>query len=103
MHFKQNRFLPILATAAAVLAVGAAPAMAGEDDDGDDDEAPAQTAPAQVPSGVSGAPEGGAATGAGGTAAASGPDTVLLGLASGALVLMVTGGGMLRAARRPRA
>ncbi|HEX5617306.1 MAG TPA: hypothetical protein VFX51_02750 [Solirubrobacteraceae bacterium] len=103
MHLKQNRFLPILATAAAILAVGAAPAMAGEDDDGDDDEAPAQTAPAQVPSGVSGAPQGGVATGAGGTAAASGPDTVLLGLASGALVLMVTGGGMLRAASRPQA
>lgn len=60
MHLNQNRFLPILATAAAILAVG-------------------------------------------GTAAAPGPDTVLLGLATGALVLMVTGGGMLRAARRPRA
>jgi len=107
MHLQQNRFLPMFATAAAILAVGAAPAMAGEDDDGDDDEAPAQTAPAQVPStgssGTSGAPQGGVATGAGGTAAAPGPDTVLLGLASGALVLMVTGGGMLRAARRPQA
>jgi hypothetical protein len=111
MHLKQNRFLSILATTAAVLAVGAAPALAGEDDDGDDDETPVQTAPAQVPSAssssssgvVAGAPQGGVATGAGGTAAAQGPDAMLLGLASGALVLMATGGGVLRAARRTQA
>ena len=105
---KQNRVMSILATTAAVLAVGAAPALAGEDDDGDDDsDAPVQTAPAPAPASgsggsgvVSGAPQGGVATGAGGTAPAQGPDAVLLGLASGALVLMATGGGMLRAARR---
>jgi hypothetical protein len=108
MHLKQNRTLSILATAAAVLAVSATPALAGEDDDGDDDEAPVQTAPAPSSSSggsgtVSGAPQGGVATGAGGTAAAQGPDAVLLGLASGALVLMATGGGVLRAARRSAA
>ena len=70
-------------------------------------DAPAQTAPAPAPASgsagsgvVSGAPQGGVATGAGGTAPAQGPDAVLLGLASGALVLMATGGGVLRAARR---
>jgi hypothetical protein len=111
MHLTQNRLLSILATTAAILAVGAAPALAGEDDDGDDDEAPVQTAPAQVPSSsssgssgvVSGAPQGGVATGAGGTAPVQGPDAMLLGLASGALVLMATGGGALRAARRTQA
>jgi hypothetical protein len=109
MHVKQNRMLSVLATAAAVLAVGAAPAPAGENDDGDDDEAPAQTAPAPAASpgssggSVSGAPQGGVATGAGGTATAQGPDALLLGLASGALVLMATGGGVLRAARRSQA
>jgi hypothetical protein len=111
MQLKQNRSLSILATTAAILAVGAAPALAGENDDGDDDEAPVQTAPAQVPLSspstsagsteiVSGAPQGGVATGAGGTAVTQGPDAMLLGLASGALVLMATGGGVLRAARR---
>ena len=108
MYLKQNRVMSILATTAAVLAVGAAPALAGEDDDGDEDEAPVQTAPApssgSAGSGVvSGAPQGGVATGAGGTAPAQGPDAVLLGLASGALVLMAMGGGVLRAARRPSA
>jgi hypothetical protein len=111
MHVKQNRLLSIFATTAAVLALGAAPALAGENDDGDDDEAPVQTAPAQVPSSsassssgtVSGAPQGGVATGAGGTASTQGPDAMLLGLASGALVLMATGGGVLRAVRRSQA
>ena len=55
MHLKENRLLSILATVAAMLAVG------------------------------------------------EGPDAVLLGLASGALVLMATGGGVLRAARRSQA
>jgi hypothetical protein len=108
MHVKHNRLLSILATTAAVFAVGAAPALAGENDDGDDDEAPVQTAPEQVPSSsssgstgsVSGAPQGGVATGAGGTAVTQGPEAVLFGLASGALVLMATGGGVLRASRR---
>ena len=109
MILKQNRFLSILAATAAALAVGASPAVAGEDDDGDDeDDAPVQTAPAPSSSSagsgvVSGAPQGGVATGAGGTAPAQGPDALLLGLASGALVLMATGGGMLRAARRTAA
>jgi hypothetical protein len=106
MYLNQNRFLSILAATTAALALGAAPALAGEDEDGDDDEgsAPAQTAPSSGGAG-SGAPQGGVATGAGGTAplASPGPDAVLLGLASGALVLMATGGGMLRAARRHQA
>jgi hypothetical protein len=110
MHLKQNRFLSVLAATAAVLAVSAAPALAGENDDGDDDEAPVQATPAPSSSGssvgdttgvVSGAPQGGVATGAGGMAP-RGPDGVLLGLASGALVLMATGGGALTAARRAR-
>ena len=66
MYLKQNRLLPTLANAAANLVLGAAPAMAGEDDD----EAPA--APAKVPStsssSVSGAPQGDVGTGAGSTA-----------------------------------
>jgi hypothetical protein len=110
MYLKQNRILSILAASAAALAVGAAPAMAGENDDGDDDEAPVQAAPAPSSSSsggssgvVSGAPQGGVSTGAGGTARAPGPDAVLLGLASGALVLMAVGGGVLQAARRPQA
>jgi hypothetical protein len=111
MHVTHNRLLSIFATTTAVLVLGAAPALAGENDDGDDDEAPVQTAPAQVPTSsassssgeVSGAPQGGVATGAGGTAIAQGPDATLLGLASGALVLMAMGGGALRVARRPQA
>ena len=109
MYLKQNRLPSVLAIAAAVLAVASAPALAGENDDGDDDEQapPVQTAPAPVSSSGSatsgGAPQGGVATGAGGTAIAQGPDAMLLGLASGALVLMATGGGVLRAARRPQA
>ena len=112
MYLKQNRFLSVLAASAAALALGAAPAMAGEnDDDGDDDE-PVQAAPAPSSSSVgssgssgvvTGAPQGGVSMGAGGTAPAPGPDALLLGLASGALVLMAMGGGVLQAARRPQA
>jgi hypothetical protein len=112
MHLKQNRFLSTLAATAAVLALGAAPALAGEDDDGDDDgDTPAAVSPGTVTSGssstsssgssISGAPSGGVATGAGGTAPES-PDGVLLALASGALVLVATGGGLLTAVRRPQ-
>jgi hypothetical protein len=107
MYVKQNRLLSILATAAAVLALGAAPALAGENDDGDDeDDAPVQTAPAPSSSSagssgvLSGAPQSGVASGAGGTAVTQRPDALLLGLVSGALVLIATGGGVLRAARR---
>jgi hypothetical protein len=110
MHLQQNRFLSTLAATAAILALGAAPALAGEDDDGDDDgDTPAAVSPGTVTSGsssssssgvtVSGAPSGGVATGAGGTAP-QGPDSVLLALTSGALVLVATGGGVLTAVRR---
>ena len=107
MHLSQNRAMSVLAATMAVLALGAAPALAGENDDGDDEDAPAQTAPAPASGqgadtgsvSVSGAPQGGVATGAGGMAP-QGADATLLGLASGALVLMATGGGLLRAAHR---
>jgi len=106
MQLSHNRVMSVLATTVAVLALGSAPALAGENDDGDDDEAAAQTAPAPATSAgqstsgsVSGAPEGGVATGAGGMAP-QGPGIVLLGLASGALVLMATGGGLITVARR---
>jgi len=108
MHLRQNRVLATAAATAALLALGAAPALAGENDDGDDED---QAAPAPVVTGssgsdtgttISGAPEGGVATGAGGTAP-QGPDEMLLALASGALVLVATGGGMLKAAQRSRA
>jgi hypothetical protein len=103
MHMKHSGSMTILAAALAALAVGAAPALAGEDDDGDDDDA-SSTQPTQVTSGSSGSeagstvPQGGVATGAGGTAV-QGPDT-LLALASGALVLIASGGGMVAVARR---
>jgi hypothetical protein len=44
-------------------------------------------------------PQGGVAAGAGGTAP-QGPDGTLLGLAGGALALLITGGGVLVAGRR---
>jgi hypothetical protein len=111
MHLQHSRLLSTFATAAAILALGASPALAGEDDDGDDDgDTPAAVSPGTVTSGsdsssdsssVSGAPSGGVETGAGGTAPQS-PDGVLLALASGALVLVAAGGGVLTAVRRPQ-
>jgi hypothetical protein len=102
MYFRHGRFMSVLAAGLAALAVGAAPALAGEDDDGDDDDATAPAAPAQSESAGSTAgssvPQGGVAAGAGGTAV-QGPDAALLGLASGALVLIATGGGLVAAAR----
>jgi hypothetical protein len=99
MHLQHRRSISVLATTLAALAVGATPALAGEDDDDDGDT----TAP--LVSGGSGSdagstvPQGGVATGAGGTAA-QGADATLLGLASGALVLIASGGGMVAVARR---
>lgn len=103
MHLRHNRFMSIFAATTAALALGAAPALAGEDDDGDEEES-AQSAPASS-SGASSSgagstvPQGGVATGAGGMTE-QGPESTLLGLASGALVLMATGGGLMAAARR---
>ena len=107
MHRVYHRFVAGSAATLAALALGAAPAVAGEDD-GDDDaqiQAPAAPAPVPVEPGDSGSgalsavPQGGVATGAGGTAP-RGTDAVLLGLASGALVLIATGGGVMAASRR---
>jgi hypothetical protein len=104
MILRQNRVMSVLAATAATLAVGASPALAGEnDDDGGDDDEATQVAPTQSTGSGSGAgtsvPQGGIATGAGGMAE-QGADATLLGLASGALVLMATGGGLVAAARR---
>jgi hypothetical protein len=104
MHLRHHRTLSVIAATTAALALGAAPALAGENDDGDDDDddGVTQTAPSTSGSGSSAGssvPQGGVATGAGGMAE-QGPDAVLLGLASGALVLMLTGGGLVATARR---
>lgn len=104
MHLRHHRTLSVIAATTAALALGAAPALAGENDDGDDDDdgGVTQTAPSTSGSGSSAGssvPQGGVATGAGGMAE-QGPDTVLLGLASGALVLMLTGGRLVATARR---
>jgi hypothetical protein len=71
MSFAHRRALPILAAALTALALGAVPALAGEDDDGDDDSpdvvrqvaSPAATSPVAAAT-----PQGGVATGLGGTA-----------------------------------
>jgi hypothetical protein len=104
MLLKQNRVLSVLAATSAALALGATPALAGEnDDDGDDDDESTQVAPAQSSGSASSAgstvPQGGVATGAGGMAD-QGPGGMLAGLASGALVLIATGGGLVAVARR---
>ena len=104
MLLKHNRVLSVLAATSAALALGAAPALAGEnDDDGDDDDESTQIAPAQSSGSASSAgstvPQGGVATGAGGMAD-QGPGGMLAGLASGALVLIATGGGLVAVARR---
>jgi hypothetical protein len=99
MHSTHRRTISILATALAALAVGAAPALAGEDDDDDGDTtAPLVTGGSGSEAGSS-VPQGGVATGAGGTAV-QGDAATLLGLASGALVLIASGGGMVAVARR---
>ena len=103
-----HRLLAGSAATLAALALAAAPALAGEDDGDDDDsgDSVTQVQPAPAPAASSGGgdtagavPQGGIATGAGGTAP-QGPGAVLLGLASGALVLLATGGGLTAAARR---
>jgi len=112
MTLKQTRTMSVLATTAAALAIGASPALAGEDDDDDSDDdgvtqvAPVQSSGSGSESGASqsgasqsGVPQGGVATGAGGMAE-QGPGIALLGLASGALVLMATGGRLIAVARR---
>jgi hypothetical protein len=105
MHVASKRILPIVTASLAAVALAASPALAGEnDDEGDDDESAPITnsgssSTSGSSSGVSGAPVGGVDTGAGGMAE-QGPDAVLLGLASGALVLVATGGGLVAAARR---
>jgi|1186.fasta_scaffold89764_2 protein-disulfide isomerase len=71
MPFADRRALPILAAALTALALGAAPALAGDDDDGDDDSPGVvqQVAPSPATSPVVAAtPQGGVATGLGGTA-----------------------------------
>jgi len=102
MHLRHHRSMSILAATTAAVALAAAPALAGEnDDDGDDDDESTQVAPAPSGSGSgSGSvPQGGVATGAGGMAE-QGSETVLLGLASGALILMLAGGRLVATARR---
>jgi hypothetical protein len=98
MHLRHHRTMSVIAATTAALALGAAPALAGENDDGDEDQV--APSPSTSGSGAGGSvPQGGVATGAGGMAE-QGPDAVLLGLASGALVLMLTGGGLVATARR---
>jgi hypothetical protein len=102
MKVTHTRATSVFAATLAALALGAAPALAGEDDDGDSEDVPAQIAPdtsSAGPAEVSGAPQGGVATGAGGMAS-HGPDALLAGLATGAIMLIAGGGGMLTAARR---
>ena len=106
MQLTRNRSAAVLAATLAALAIGASPALAGEnDDEGDDDEDAAVVQPqagSDSSAGLSAAPQGGVATGAGGTAAPDAPDAVLLGLASGAF-LLVAGRGLTVAARRSEA
>jgi hypothetical protein len=99
--FRQNRVLSVIAATTAALALGAAPALAGEDDDeGDEDETTTQVQSSDSGSSAgSSVPQGGVATGAGGMAD-QGLGGMPLALASGALVLIATGGGLVAAARR---
>ena len=106
MILQKNRIMSVIAATAAALAVGAAPALAGgdgDDDSDDDDEvtqvAPVQSSGAEAGRSQAGVPQGGVATGAGGMAE-QGPAIALLGLASGALVLMASGGRLIAVARR---
>ena len=97
--FRQNRILSVIAATSAALAIGAAPALAGEDDDGDEDDTTQVQSSGSGSSAGSSVPQGGVATGAGGMAD-QGPGGMPLALASGALVLIATGGGLVAAARR---
>ena len=97
MLFRQNRVLSVIAATSAALAIGAAPALAGEDDD--DDETTQVQSSGSGSSAGSSVPQGGVATGAGGMAD-QGLGGMPLALASGALVLIATGGGLVAAARR---
>ena len=98
MILKHNRTMSVLAATAAALAIGASPALAGEDDDDEYDSddatqvAPVQSSGSEAGSSQAGVPQGGVAAGAGGMAD-QGPGIALLGLASGALLLLATGGG----------
>ena len=97
MLFRQNRVLSVIAATSAALAIGAAPALAGEDDD--DDETTQVQSSGSGSSAGSSVPQGGVATGAGGMAD-QGLGGMPLALASGALVLIATGGGLVAAGRR---
>jgi len=71
MPFVHRPALPLLAAALTALALGAVPALAGEDDDGDDDspDVVQQVGPSPATSPVAAAtPQGGVATGLGSTA-----------------------------------
>jgi hypothetical protein len=103
MH-AQQRSMSVLAATLAALALGAAPALAGEDDDDEDSgDTPAQVSPPATSgggsSGSGAVPQGGVATGLGGTAD-TGPDGVLVGLGAGSLLLLATGGGLVAVGRR---
>ena len=97
MLFRQNRVLSVIAATSAALAIGTAPALAGEDDD--DDETTQVQSSGSGSSAGSSVPQGGVATGAGGMAD-QGLGGMPLALASGALVLIATGGGLVAAGRR---
>ena len=99
MLFRQNRVLSVIAATSAALAIGAAPALAGEDDDDDEDETTQVQSSGSGSGAGSSVPQGGVATGAGGVAD-QGLGGMPLALASGALVLIATGGGLVAAGRR---
>lgn len=94
-----NRSLSLLAATLAALAIGAAPALAGENDDDDDDEAVAvQTMPAPAEASAA-APRGGVATGLGGTAP-DGPGAALVGGLVYAGLVAAAGGAVALRQRR---
>jgi len=106
MHRSIQRTLTGSAAVLAALSMSAGVAYAGEDEDDDGGEAVTAPAPSTESSSgggdtgsVAGAPQGGVATGAGGTAP-TGPDVLLLGLASGAVVLLASGGRLVAGVRR---
>jgi hypothetical protein len=92
-----DRTLSVLAGTLAALALAAAPALAGEDDDGDDDVASPQVQNVPAPAG---APQGGVATGLGGTAP-QGPGEWPLALFTGSGLLLTGAGAVVVARRRP--
>jgi hypothetical protein len=92
-----NRALTVLAATLAALALGGAPAFAGEnDDDGDDDDGAPQVQNVPAPAGEApaSAPRGGVATGLGGTAP-DGDEGLVLVLAAGGLLLTGAGGALV--------